>query len=120
MVSPRLAGSSTSVAGKGVLWNVRVPPFGATVKAPPPAPKLKAPTVMFWFKLMVWLAAITSLKSLNGVDGLGGLFQGGKAWINLFDKGLRKKEAAVVMGRLLLRSESKLTSLDLRCDTEAR
>ena len=73
-----------------------------------------------WNALMGWLATVTSLTSLNGVDGLGGLFRGGKAWINLFDKGLRKKEAAVVMGRLLLRSEATLTSLDLRCDTEAR
>ena len=60
------------------------------------------------------LVGITSVTSLNGVDGLGVLFQGGQAEVNLEGK-LVGKEAAVAVARLLLRSEQTLTKLDLRC-----
>jgi hypothetical protein len=60
------------------------------------------------------LAGATSVTSLNGVEGLAGLFQGGQAEVKL-DFKLKGQEAAVIVARLLLRSESTLTWLQLRC-----
>jgi hypothetical protein len=60
------------------------------------------------------LASVTSITSLNGVDGLGELFAGGQTEVVLSGKNLGEAEAAVAVSRLLLRSETTLTKLDLR------
>ena len=60
------------------------------------------------------LAGATSVTSLNGLDGLGGLFAGGLKEVKLGGKGLGEREAAVAVVRLLGRSESTLTAVDLR------
>ena len=60
------------------------------------------------------LASVTSITSLNGVDGLGELFAGGQTEVVLSGKNLAKAEAVVAVSRLLLRSETTLTKLDLR------
>jgi hypothetical protein len=67
-----------------------------------------------WHAIMDDLATITSITSLNGVDGLGELFAGGQTEVVLSGKNLAKAEAAVAVSRLLLRSETTLTKLDLR------
>ena len=61
------------------------------------------------------LAGATSVTSLNGVDGLGGLFAGGQAEAALGGRDLLRQEAVVGVARLLRRSEATLTRLDLRC-----
>src|SRR5215472_6866891 len=61
ITSPRLVGNSMSVAGGPALSNVKVPPPAAIVNIPPPDPMLKEPTVIPWFKLIVWLPKIAEL-----------------------------------------------------------
>ena len=70
--------------------------------------------------MMDGLAAATAVTSLNGVDGLGGLFSGGQAEAMLGGKGVGGNEAAVAVARLLRRSEVTLTRLDLRCGGRGR
>jgi hypothetical protein len=67
-----------------------------------------------WHAIMDGLASVTSITSLNGVDGLGELFAGGQTEVLLSGKNLEEAEAAVAVSRLLLRSETTLTKLDLR------
>ena len=67
-----------------------------------------------WHAIMDGLASVTSITSLNGVDGLGELFAGGQTEVVLSGKNLGEAEAAVAVSRLLLRSETTLTKLDLR------
>ena len=61
------------------------------------------------------LAGATRLTSLNGVEGLGELFRGGQTEASIQEKGLGKNEMAVVVTRLLRRSEATMTQLNLRC-----
>ena len=61
------------------------------------------------------LTEATTLTCLNGVEGLGPLFLGGQAEVNLRTKDVGGKEAAVAVSRLLLRSAATITRLDLRC-----
>jgi hypothetical protein len=61
------------------------------------------------------LGACTSITSLNGLDGVGGLFTGGQIEVLLGSKGLGQNEAVVAVARLLDRSRMTLTRLDLRC-----
>ena len=63
IVSPRLVGNSTSVAGAPELSNVRDPPLGAIVKLPLPEPMFSEPMVMGWFKLMVWFPEMAELTT---------------------------------------------------------
>ena len=70
--------------------------------------------------MMDGLAAATAVTSLNGVDGLGGLFRGGQAEAMLGGKGVGGKEAAMAVARLLRRSEATLTRVDLRCGGRRR
>ena len=67
-----------------------------------------------WHAVMDGLAAVTSITSLNGVDGLGGLFAGGQDKADLRGKSLSEREAVLAVSRLLMRSEQTLTELDLR------
>ena len=60
------------------------------------------------------LAGATSITSLNGLDGLGGLFAGGLKEVKLGNKSLGEREAVVAVARLLGRSASTLTAVDLR------
>ena len=61
------------------------------------------------------LEAVTSITSLNGVDCVGGPFAGNQTEVLLGRKGLAKNEAVVAVARLLSRSRTTLTRLDLRC-----
>ena len=65
------------------------------------------------------LAETTSLTCLNGVEGLGPLFRGGQAEVDLRSKDVGGKEAAVAVSRLLRRSGATMTRLDLRCGSLA-
>ena len=60
------------------------------------------------------LEAVTSITSLNGLEGVGGLFAGSQTDVQLGGKGLGEKEAVVAVARLLARSGATLTRLDLR------
>ena len=62
------------------------------------------------------LEGVTSVTSLNGVEGCGPLFAGGQTEIDMKGTGLRAREAVVVFARLLLRSANTLNKLDLRCE----
>ena len=64
--------------------------------------------------MMDGLAGATSITSLNGLDGLGGLFAGGLKEVKLGNKSLWDREAVVAVVRLLGRSASTLTAVDLR------
>ena len=68
---------------------------------------------------MDWLAETTTLTCLNGVEGLGPLFQGRQAEVDLRGKDVGGKEAAVAVSRLLRRSEATITRLELRCGSVA-
>ena len=72
-----------------------------------------------WHAIMDGLAETTSLTCLNGVEGLGPLFQGGQAEVDLRSKDVGGKEAAVAVSRLLRRSGATMTRLDLRCGSLA-
>jgi hypothetical protein len=63
------------------------------------------------------LVGITSITSINGVDGCGPLFEGQQTEINLTGKRLRENEAIAVVARMLLRSAGTLEKLDLRCSS---
>ena len=67
-----------------------------------------------WHQVMDVLEAVTSITSLNGLDGVGGLFAGSQTEVQLGGKGLGEKEAVVAVARLLARSGTTLTRLDLR------
>ena len=67
-----------------------------------------------WDLVMDGLVGATSVTSLNGVEGLGGLSSGWEAEAALGGSDLGGKEAAVAVARLLRRSEATLTRLDLR------
>jgi hypothetical protein len=60
------------------------------------------------------LEAVTSITSLNGLDGVGKLFAGGQTEVQLRGKGLASSEVVVSVARLLGRSRATLTRLDLR------
>ena len=66
-----------------------------------------------WLAVVDGLKSATSIKSLNGVDGLDKIFAGNVEAV-LSKRGLREREATVVIMRLLLRSKTKLVKLDLR------
>jgi hypothetical protein len=68
-----------------------------------------------WEGVAAGLEGVTSVTSLNGVEGCGPLFAGGQTEIDMPGKRLREREAAVVVARLLLRSADTLQKLDLRC-----
>ena len=68
-----------------------------------------------WHQVMDGLEAFSSITSLNGLDGVGGLFAGSQTEVQLGGKGLAEKEAVVAVARLLERSRATLTRLDLRC-----
>ena len=72
-----------------------------------------------WHAVMDRLTAITSITSLNCVDGLGELFAGTAEMAPLRGKELRAREAVVAISRLLRHCERTLTELDLRWCTEA-
>ena len=72
-----------------------------------------------WHAIMDGLAETTSLTCLNGVEGLGPLFRGGQAEVDLRSKDVGGKEAAVAVSRLLRRSGATMTRLDLRCGSLA-
>ena len=65
-----------------------------------------------WHAVMNGLAEATSITSLNGVEGLGRLFKGGQAEVDL-KRMLKWKEAEVAVTRLLPRSKATLTKLKL-------
>ena len=67
-----------------------------------------------WRQVMDGLEAVTSITSLNGVAGVGGLFAGSQTEVQLCWKGLEKEEAVVAVAQLLARSRATLTRLDLR------
>jgi hypothetical protein len=67
-----------------------------------------------WHQIMDGLEPVTSITSLNGLDGVGGLFAGNQTEVLLGGKGLEEKEAVVAVARLLGRSRGTLTRLDLR------
>ena len=60
------------------------------------------------------LEAVTTITSLNGLDCIGGLFAGSQTTVMLGGKGLTETEAVVAVARLLARSRTTLTKLDLR------
>ena len=60
------------------------------------------------------LAGATSVTSLNAAEGLGALFRGGQIEVKSCNK-LNGKEAVVAVARLLSRSETTLTKLELMC-----
>ena len=64
-----------------------------------------------WHAIMDGLAAVTSINSLNGVQGLNELFGGGQTEVILQNKALQANEAVVAV---VLRSSSTVTKLDLR------
>jgi hypothetical protein len=68
-----------------------------------------------WHQIMDGLEAVTSITSLNGLDGFGRLFAGGQTQLQLQKKRLVSREALVAVARLLGRSRATLTRLDLRC-----
>jgi hypothetical protein len=67
-----------------------------------------------WHQVMDGLKAVTSVRSLNGLEGVRGLFAGSQTDVQLGGKGLAEKEAVVAVARLLARSGATLTRLDLR------
>ena len=67
-----------------------------------------------WNKVMDGLTVVTSINTLNDVEGLGELFAGKVEDVILSGMGLLEREAIVPVSRLLLRSVSTLTRLDLR------
>ena len=67
-----------------------------------------------WHQVMDSLEAVTSVTSLNGLNSVGGLFAGSQTEVQLGWKGLGQKEAVVAVARLLARSGTTLTRLDLR------
>ena len=68
-----------------------------------------------WHAVMDGLTAVTSINTLNGVEGLGEMFARTAATAPLSGKGLRAREAVVAISRLLQQCETTLTELDLRC-----
>ena len=60
------------------------------------------------------LEMVASIRSLNGVNGLGELFAGTAEEADLSSKKLREHEMMTAISRLLLRSDTILTTLDLR------
>ena len=81
--------------------------------APPPGRRQNRLTTADWHDVMDSLQGTTSITSLNGLGCLGALFAGGQAEVNLQGKGLGKQEAVVAVARLLARSRSTLTTLDI-------
>ena len=67
-----------------------------------------------WNAVMDGLTVVTSINTLNEVKELGELFAGSVEDAVLSDKRLLEREAIVPVSRLLLRSASTLTRLDLR------
>ena len=67
-----------------------------------------------WNKVMDGLTVVTSINTMNDVEGLGELFAGKVEDVILSGMGLLEREAIVPVSRLLLRSVSTLTRLDLR------
>jgi hypothetical protein len=67
-----------------------------------------------WYAVMDGLASVTSIQSLNGIEGLGGLFAGRQTKAALGGKGVVKNEALEVVSRLLLRNQGTLAVVDLR------
>jgi hypothetical protein len=67
-----------------------------------------------WHQIMDGLEAVTSITSLNGLDGFGRLFAGGQTQLQLQKEQLVSSEAVVAVARLLGRSRTTLTRLDLR------
>ena len=60
------------------------------------------------------LTVVTSINTMNDVEGLGELFAGKVEDVILSGMGLLEREAIVPVSRLRLRSVSTLTRLDLR------
>jgi hypothetical protein len=60
------------------------------------------------------LKPVKSIECFNGFNGLGPLFIGGQAQIDLKGKNLSRNELLDVMSFLLLRSKTSLKELDLR------
>ena len=69
---------------------------------------------MGWGHIIDGLEGVTSITSLNDVEGLGHLFRGGQEQLDLCNKDLVENEAVVPVAILLLRSEATLVTLDLR------
>ena len=67
-----------------------------------------------WNAIMDGLEMVTSITSLNGVNGLGELFAGTAVDADLRYKRLREREAMVAVSVLLPRCKSTLKTLDLR------
>ena len=67
-----------------------------------------------WRSIIDGLEGLTSITSLNDVEGLGHLFRGGQEELDLCNKNLAENEAVVPVAMLLRRSEATLVSLDLR------
>jgi hypothetical protein len=67
-----------------------------------------------WHTVMNGLANVTSIKLLNGIEGLGGLFAGNETEAVLGGKRIVEYEGLEVVLRLLLRNQKTLEKVDLR------
>ena len=70
--------------------------------------------VQSWNAIMRGLKAITTITSMNCMDGLGVLFAGGATEAALEDKDVLTKEALEIVILLLLRNRDTIAKVDLR------
>ena len=67
-----------------------------------------------WDIVVKLTAKVSSISSLNDVEGMKQLIAGERRILNFKDRDLRQKDAVDVFSRLLMRSAKTLRELDVR------